>query len=205
MGEGSSEAKGARGGGTETWRRGTWRRGGGQRGVGGGAGRRGHGRRARGGHGGTQEQYESAGGVAWKLGPWRTGVGPGTRPAHAGFRGSLGPAPRPLGGAGAAWGGGGAIFAQTARACATLRQPWRRSGRPRPGGNSAGRLGRARRRRAPRDRPLPAGRAPCRAILHGHRGCRRAGGQASARVLGSGDPPLRTPWEPRERHRVAWI
>lgn len=117
----------------------------------------------------------------------------------------LGSSPAPSGRRRRSLGWGGAIFAQTARACATLRQPWRRSGRPRPGGNSAGRLGRARRRRAPRDRPLPAGRAPCRAILHGHRGCRRAGGQASARVLGSGDPPLRTPWEPRERHRVAWI
>lgn len=160
--------------------------------------REGGGTAARAGVGTVARRSNTKARAGWPggAGPGTRGSGAGMRPAHAGFRGSSGPAPRPLGGARAGTvGGGGAIFAQTARACATLRQPWRRSRRPRPGGNSAGRLGRARRRRAPRNSPLPAGRAPCRAILRGCGGCGRAGG---LRAQGVGDRPLPTPWERRE-------
>lgn len=129
------------------------------RGVGGGAGRRGRGGARGGGHGGTQEQYESARWVARRRGPRHAGVGAPHAACTRRFRRQLGSGPAPSGRRPRRR-GGGAIFAQTTRACATLRQPWRRSGRPRPGGNSAGRLGRTRRRRAPRDRPSPPAARP---------------------------------------------
>lgn len=117
------------------------------------------------------------GGPEARGGPRARGSGPGTRPAHAGFRGGSGSGPRALGAA-PARGRGAGIFALATPACATPRRPGRRRRPPPPGSAQRRALGAG--AAAPgTEGPSP----PRRAILHrcgarcrGARGARAAGG-----------------------------